>query len=414
MKAYIILALALVMVGSASAVEKISPLSFIPIDENIQSTLPKGTYSVDSIIRYTTDPQPNPATSSFLSVLSNGASDDRQKIIPMSKRISRVNGVLCSETPDATQAYVSLPTTTQTCYTNPNDFPIVMRIYDFAGNIRYLGEVSVEAGAEGCIGVEPDHQYLLDVLNCEVDECSCEPFTPVECRVAADDNFYMLLERACEPAGCAVETTTTEWINEGVNGCNKVTDRCRETDGGMDYANPGKSKSLTDSATDTCINERLLKEYYCSNGEIFSAYHYCSEGQSCVNNACVTVTDATCGLVDNKWRYQDDAWCVGTTKKVCDQGRVESEMVAAECSLPTCDYHGLILNEGDKVCMGDGKTIAQCKPGTTENFIYSSCQEDTQCVRNSEDTNCRDWKVNERRRMTVWSIMDLINKLLQR
>lgn len=66
---------------------------------------------------------------------------------------------------------------------------------------------------------------------------------------------------------------------------------CKDSDGGKNYYEKGYITTgyRHIDAEDTCISEKILKEYYCDNGEISSVNYTCSNG--CKNGECIKVEE---------------------------------------------------------------------------------------------------------------------------
>jgi hypothetical protein len=60
---------------------------------------------------------------------------------------------------------------------------------------------------------------------------------------------------------------------------------CKETDGGLDYPEWGKTTDMYGDRYDECVNVTFLKEWYCDNGMARSSIHKCPSG--CFDGQCV-------------------------------------------------------------------------------------------------------------------------------
>ncbi|MCX8166500.1 MAG: ABC transporter permease [Candidatus Micrarchaeota archaeon] len=94
------------------------------------------------------------------------------------------------------------------------------------------------------------------------------------------DNRVLTMKKEC-PTNHVCDSTKRECVPKN---------RCIDSD--TDAENPsmvsGTTSNGTETKSDTCINERILQEYYCNDesNAIFSEYISCPEDYFCVNGAC--------------------------------------------------------------------------------------------------------------------------------
>jgi hypothetical protein len=395
----------LMIAGTAAAVEKIRPLTIIPLEDlSNNNALPKGIYSVDEIID--TEIKEN-ADLDFLNLLTNGAINQRRTLVT-SPFPQIIQNVRCSEEPDISQAIRLEYPEDEVCYVNEQEFPVTVYIFDISNNIRFTTEARINIGEQGCLKLEPGRTYLADVHYCSPEDCQCGEFQNLRC----NSNMEMVRGRVCEPAACKDEEIVANWIDTSVEGCEDTKNLCKETDSGVDYSHYGKAKSGSEEGEDRCLSPEILMEYYCSQNTVQSKTHYCLDDQECVDGECVSAGKESCGKVDGEWRYSGDEWCVGGKKKDCQGTEIKGES-HNDCKERVCNYNGIILQEGQSVCMGDATTIATCiDPKSDSPFTYTICEGEKRCTPNGKGNDCQKLVIQEQpTKKRMWSFMDLIRKL---
>lgn len=165
-------------------------------------------------------------------------------------------------------------------------------------------------------------------------------------------SIYSLLEQYCN-GNVATETAVDcldygEYCYKGV--CSDA--QCTDTDGGKDYVNKGEITTSTDngfssSNEDYCVNDRTLKEYYCSGVEMKDLNVECRDIEVCYNGEC---TLAQCRDSDGGKAYtvvgtvtqgavSNTDTCVSSMQLreyFCTDGMIASTTYACSCSSGRC------------------------------------------------------------------------------
>lgn len=388
---------------SAASIYKIPSLSKLflgstnaELNDGGKNHLPQNIYSVGGVFNQqnTQNIQTNyigEADSDFINILTHGQSDDRAKNLDYSDKITDLAGQGCSVNPDYTESIITQENTFNLCYSNSEYEGVVFRLWDLEMGIKHMGDKPVLKGKEVCFNVEPDHQYLYDIMLCEELECNCDTFTNQYCQ-EIDGTLKMLRVRNCLPDKCDSEKVLVNWIDTTVEDCQQYENYCYESDGGQDYMHYGKTYFNEEFSSDRCINDNRLEEYYCEDGKVQSTFHYCLTTQICEKGECIDKPNTLegCGVIDGKLRQEGYVWCVGTTMKRCSDGKLDIVPDHNKCKTPKCDYANILFEEGELVCMANGFTVIECQTpnSVADMFNYENCQKGTECKPSSRMTSC--------------------------
>jgi hypothetical protein len=148
---------------------------------------------------------------------------------------------------------------------------------------------------------------------------------------------------------------------------------CSDSDLGKDKFSKGtttltKGYSIFTSATDECVDEDRVREYYCSNNAVISEIIECGEDYGCVNGRCKSLT---CEDSD----YGQDALTKGVTKKGSDSetDKCSGTYNVKEYYCKNNDIESTIITcPSGRVCSG-GKCVLEetCSETDGGNDIYN-------------------------------------------
>jgi hypothetical protein len=138
-----------------------------------------------------------------------------------------------------------------------------------------------------------------------------------------------------------------------------VQSACTDSDGGEEYYSAGVVKKSGISYSDVCTDLRLVKEYYCQDGNVSSSIHQCGSGERCLDGRCATA-EKFCTDTDSG----DDIYLKGT---------VTSGSVLASSSLTDGCFDSVTLRE--YYCVGNDPASATRECPTDYECHVGACRE---------------------------------------
>ncbi|HCC22374.1 hypothetical protein A2480_04645 [Candidatus Uhrbacteria bacterium RIFOXYC2_FULL_47_19] len=119
---------------------------------------------------------------------------------------------------------------------------------------------------------------------------------------------------------------------------------CTDTDGGIDYFVRGTTTTSAGSFLDACVNRSVLRENFCSGGDLSTTDYRCSAGYKCSSGRCLPATAVV-------------------STSTCGNGVCERRDCRIECNLMTFDLY-IVNPDGTERHMSTGAVRSeQLSPG---------------------------------------------------
>ncbi|MBU0907035.1 MAG: M64 family metallopeptidase [Nanoarchaeota archaeon] len=185
-----------------------------------------------------------------------------------------------------------------------------------------------------------------DTSGCVLTEYSCKDSWDENYGWAAKETYECGVGSACYDGACVCDSGrgcsidfdcfTGEVCNDGC--CVRMF--CQDTDSGRDPLVYGSTFGYIQSEEpenyfDYCIENNLLKEFYCDRNKIVSENVNCEQG-TCINGAGCIETCQADGIMNN---YETDIDCGGRNCPDCENGKTCK--VSTDCLSGYCTWDGV-------------------------------------------------------------------------